>query len=250
MNTINLEEPTLLFDENDHRIFWLGIDEDTVFRCNTYLICDQKQSVIIDPGGRNSFDWVKQRVEQVLPAAEVSGLVLCHQDPDVAASMVQWLQVNPDIQIIASPRAKVLLPYFGAEEFRYFDVEAEPEFSMASSSLQFIPAPFLHSPMAIATFDQASGFLFTGDVFAAIDADWSLFVKDFEAHKNKMNLFHIEYMASNIATNGFVNAIDDLPITAMLPQHGSIIPQQFVADAKDYMRDLECGLDILYPELS
>jgi flavorubredoxin len=57
-------------------------------------------------------------------------------------------------------------------------------------------------------------------------------------------------MASNIAASGFVHKIEDLPIQAILPQHGSIIPPDMVADALRYLKNLQCGTDILYPELS
>jgi flavorubredoxin len=64
-----------------------------------------------------------------------------------------------------------------------------------------------------------------------------------------LDLFHKDYMASNIATRGFVNRIKGLPIRAILPQHGSIIVGEDVARALDYLATLKCGLDIIYPEL-
>jgi hypothetical protein len=56
-------------------------------------------------------------------------------------------------------------------------------------------------------------------------------------------------MASNAAARGFVNRLDGVPIDAILPQHGSIIGSGHVADALDYLRELECGTDVLYPDL-
>jgi hypothetical protein len=78
MNTIDLvelgrmfreqyDQPTPLFQDDQHAVYWLGVPEASVFRCNTYLIVDGQEAVIIDPGGHNSFEFIRQRVAQILP---------------------------------------------------------------------------------------------------------------------------------------------------------------------------------------
>ena len=247
---IDTSSPTELFADGDHAIYWLGFSEDTVFRCNTYLIKDGDEAIIVDPGGVGRKPEVQQRVEQLMPADGVKSLIISHQDPDIAGSMKEWLEFNPGIEIISSPRTVVLLPHYGVSDFTLVDIEASPVYRFTSGrQLRFLPAPFLHSPMAFVTFDEVSGFMFTSDIFAAVDAEWQLVVDDFQRHSEKMDLFHMEYMASNAATAGFAETIEDLPITAFLPQHGSIIGQPHVAAAMDYLRNLQCGLDIAYPHL-
>jgi flavorubredoxin len=112
--------------------------------------------------------------------------------------------------------------------------------------LRFIEAPFLHFPGAFTTYDEATRFLFSGDIWAALDLDWTLVAEDFSDHPSRMDLFHIDYMASNAAARGFVNRLHGVQIEAILPQHGSIIPTAHVPAAIDYLRNLRCGLDILY----
>lgn len=246
----DFSRPTVLFEDAGHVVYWLGIDNETAFRCNTYLIADGQEFILVDPGNRSFFSQVKKRVAQIVEPSKVSGLILGHQDPDVAASMVDWLEVNADIKIYASPRANVLLPHYGASDYDFYDTEENPEYVLPSGkSLRFIDAQFLHSPMAIAIYDTDSRYLFSGDIYAAVESNWELVVKDFEAHKESMDLFHIDYMASNIAARGFVKKLDGLSIDAILPQHGSIIPREYVQDALDYLNDLCCGTDVLYPNL-
>ena len=55
-------------------------------------------------------------------------------------------------------------------------------------------------------------------------------------------------MASNKACSGFVDELENYDIKTIAPQHGSVIPEKFVNDAIEYLRELECGLDLLYPE--
>lgn len=246
---VNMDEPTLLYQYNGHAVYWLGITEATVFRCNVYLIIDGTEAILIDPGSRNYFEQVKNRVAQIIKPEQVTGMILCHQDPDVAASMIDWLQIAPQCTVFTSPRAQVLLPHFGAQDYSWQDIESEPTYQFASGrTLRFITAPFLHSPAAFTTYDETASFLFPGDIWAALMTSWKLTVNDFTEHRALLDIFHMDYMASNIATRGFIEKIDTLSIDAILPQHGSVIPSQWVPDALEYLRTLQCGTDILYPD--
>lgn len=180
----------------------------------------------------------------------IVGLILCHQDPDVAASMYDWLKFKPELKILSSARTNVLLPYYGISEYDFYDVGLvnESKFKFFNGiELQFIEAPFLHFPGAFTTYDPVSKFLFSGDVWAAIDIDFKFIVDNFSDHTLKLDLFHIDYMASNIATRNFAKKLADYNIDSIVPQHGAIIPLQFVDDAIEYLKDLRCGLDIIYP---
>lgn len=249
--TLDLDRPTLLFESDHHAVYWLGITEETTFRCNVYLITDGDEGIIIDPGSRIYFEQVRSRVAQVMAPERLSAMVLCHQDPDVAASMVDWLTTNPKMTVITSPRAHVLLPHYGVTDYTFHDIEQTPQYTFASGNrLRFITAPFLHSPAAFASYDEASRCLFSGDIWAAITTDWTLAVEDFEAHALNMDMFHMDYMASNIAARGFAAKLNELEIAAILSQHGSIIGPEHVPAALDYLRSLRCGTDIAYPDLS
>lgn len=247
---VDMEQPTLLYSSAGHKIYWLGITDVTAFRCNSYLICDGHETILVDPGSKSHFQQVRQRVAQILPPAQVSGMILCHQDPDVAASMTDWLEVNPSMCVFTTPRTQVLLPHYGRSDYQYYDVTEKPVYTMPSGAeLKFIEAPFLHFPGAFTTYDIRSRYLFSGDIWAALDLDWTLKVTSFEEHVQKMNLFHLDYMASNIAARGYIKRIEDLSVDAILPQHGSIISSEHVPAALDYLRNLRCGTDIIYSTL-
>ena len=248
---IELEHTTPLFKEDGHEIYWLGITDNTAFRCNTYLIKDGDEFFLVDPGNRSFFQQVKSRVEQITDAKNISGIILCHQDPDVAASMVDWLDFKSDITIYSSTRANVLLPHYGKSDYNFYDIVENDLFTFKSGrQIKFIEAPFLHFPGAFTTYDITSKFLFSGDIFAALDTSWQLVVDDFEQHQDNLDLFHIDYMASNIAARGYVRRLDGLDIEAILPQHGSIIARKDIVNALEYLKNLQCGLDITYSDLS
>lgn len=247
---LDLERPTVLYDDGRHGVYWIGITDETAFRCNTYLIRDGDQALLVDPGNRGFFEQVRSRVGQLMPPEEVTGLILCHQDPDVAASMVDWLDLNPKLEVISTARTHVLLPHYGRARYPAVEVrEASARKLPSGGELRFIEAPFLHFPGAFATYDATSKVLFSGDVWAALDVQWRLVVDDFEMHVPAMDLFHLDYMASNVASRGFAKKLVGLDIEAIAPQHGSIIPRRYVPRDLEYLDKLRCGLDIVYADL-
>jgi flavorubredoxin len=247
----DLSQPTALFVAADHAVYWLGIDEGTSFRTNSYLIVDGRQSYVVDPGNRSFFEQTVARVAQVVDPKSVTGLILCHEDPDVAGSLTEWLDLNPSLKVLASPRTHVLLPHYGQGDYPAVAAgESQPVTLPGGGHLRFVDAPFLHFAGAIATYDSRSRFLLSGDIWAAVDVEQLLVVGDFEAHRPKLDLFHLDYMASNIAARGFVRRLKGLTIRAILPQHGPIIGPRHIAAAVDYLANLRCGLDLIYADLA
>ncbi len=248
--TVDTKEPVLLYESQGHKIYWLGIEEETAFRCNVYLIEDGEEFLIVDPGSRLYHEELKKRIATIVDPKKITGLILSHQDPDVASSMIDWIDINGDVTIITSGRTNVLLPYYGRKDYNFYNISGSGEYKFKSSrTLKFVEAPFLHFPGAYTTLDMTSHMLFSGDIWAALDIEWNLVVNDFQSHKQNMDLFHLDYMASNVAARGFVRNIEKEEVEAILPQHGSIINGDDVAEAFDYLRNIQCGLDIIYPDL-
>jgi flavorubredoxin len=247
---IDTDSPVLLYDSDTHKIWWIGIEEESVFRCNVYLIEDEGEYILVDPGSILYHNEVKKRVAMIVEPQKVEGIILCHQDPDIASSIVEWIDIKKDIKIITSNRTNVLLPYYGRSKYNFYDISEHKNYTFKSGRvLKFIEAPFLHFPGAFTTLDLTTNMLFSGDIWAALDIKWNLVVDDFEQHKQNMDLFHIDYMVSNIATRGFAQKIEHEKIDAILPQHGSIINKNYIEDAIKYLKNLKCGLDIVYADL-
>lgn len=248
--TVDTKETVLLYESNEHKIYWMGIEEETAFRCNVYLIQDGEEYILVDPGSRIYHDELKTRVSTIVAPDKISGIILCHQDPDVAASMVDWLGLNKDITIYTSARTNVLLPYYGVADYDFYNISEEGEYKFKSGRIiKFIESPFLHFPGAFTTLDMTANMLFSGDIWAALDINWNLVVSDFEVHTSNMDLFHVDYMASNVASRGYAKKIENEKIDAILPQHGSIINTGDVPKAIEYLENLQCGLDIIYSDL-
>jgi flavorubredoxin len=250
---IDFSCPVELYDDPGHRLFWVGSQEDSPFRCNAYLLVDGDTHVLFDPGSQfHHYDQVRERVGRIVPPDSITHIVVHHQDPDLCDSLPAWIEENPNVVLVCTPRTRILLPYYGfRRDVAWLDISPVDNTVLelpSGKALAFITSPFLHFPEACVTFDEASGFLLSSDIGAAIEDDWQLIVSDWEAHWRTMVPFHVFYMASNRAMRGFLDKIDPFPISAILPQHGSVIPGPFVREALKRLRELPCGIDLLYPQ--
>jgi flavorubredoxin len=249
---IDYKDPVVLYASPGHSVWWVGSREDTPFRCNAYLMKDGDTTILFDPGSQYwHFDQVKERVSKICDPERITYIVVHHQDPDLCDSLPAWLQMNPNATLVCTPRTRVLLPYYGFDyDINWLDVSPNDSTVIelpSGKALAFITSPFLHFPEACVTFDEATGYLFSSDIGAAIEQEWRLVIDDWEAHWKAMVPFHVFYMANNRALRGFIQKIDPFPITNLLPQHGSIIPKPFVRKALARLRELPCGIDLLYP---
>jgi flavorubredoxin len=124
------------------------------------------------------------------------------------------------------------------------DCEPSPGFK-----LKIVPAHFLHSEGQINVYDPISKILFTGDIGAAMlpmeknDA----YVDHFAGHIPYIKRFHRRYMCSNKAIHCWLATIADLDIAMIAPQHGPIYRGAAVPDFLNWLKDLQCGIDIMQP---
>lgn len=247
---VDVDGAVPLFRGEGREVYWIGSVEETQFRCNAYLLRAGDDAVLIDPGSRHHVGQVRDRVAQVLEPRRVTHIVVHHQDPDLCASIPDWLALNPAIRVLTHSRAAVLIHHYGFDAAKIDNIDGGTVTLRDGRELRFIAAPFMHFPGAFVTYDPVSRYVFSGDIFAALSGDWQLLVDDLESHLGFMELFHIDYMAGNKALRGFVRSIDGLEIAAFLPQHGSIIRGRDVPRALRWLEGLQCGLDIIYPHLS
>ncbi len=247
------KEPVPLFNKDGHEIYWVGAATTTTLRNNIYLIKDGIECIIVDCGSRGDFENTVSRIKQIAPIEYVTKIFANHQDPDVTSGIIDWLNLNPDIEVITSPFINIFIEHYtGKDGYKYFNTELNPKLTLSSGAvLEFISSPFMHSPGAVTIYDHKAKVLFSGDIWAAIAIEWDLVMQGkFQDHIEFMDFFHKEYMSSNRATRNFLAKLKNKPLDAIFPQHGSIITgKENIQSALRYIRDLKCGVDFI-PEVS
>ncbi len=71
---VDLSQPTLLCNQDGHKVYWLGINHQTAFRCNAYLIHSGDHYVLVDPGSPCHMAQMQQRVAQIVDPACISAV--------------------------------------------------------------------------------------------------------------------------------------------------------------------------------
>ena len=138
---------------------------------NAYVLLDEK-SVLFDTA-----DWAVGRqfienIQAVLDGRPLDYLVINHVEPDHAASIEEILLRWPEVKVITSPKAVILLHQFGfsfadgqIEEVREGDTRC-----FGKHTIAFVAAPMVHWPEAMVSFDTTNGVLFSADAFGSFRA--------------------------------------------------------------------------------
>jgi diguanylate cyclase (GGDEF)-like protein len=229
------------------RIWWVGhYLPDDVFQCHAYLIENGDQSVLIDPGSELTFRHTLRKIKEVTSFDNIRYFVCHHQDPDITAAMrdIDTMVTRDDALLVTHWRAAALLKHYGLKMPFWQVEEHEWRLELSDRTLEFIFTPYMHFPGAFCTFDRASGILFSSDIFGGFTEEWSLFARD-ESYFENIRPFHEHYMPSQeILLHGMLT-LEQYPIKAIAPQHGSIIAGALVPFMINKLKTLQCGLYLM-----
>ena len=223
---------------------------------NQFMVIDNGKTMLLDPGGDLTYMPLTIAVSQFINTRKLDYIFASHQDPDIISSIDRWL-MNTNCKVLISKLWGRFLPHLissfmgnnGADiQSRIIEID-DPGIRMdlGNNQLFFIPAHFLHSVGNFQVYDPVSKILFSGDMGASIlDFEDSIFVDDFESHKDSMQEFHERYMVSNKVTALWANMVRGLDVEMIVPQHGKAFKgKEIINQFLDWSEDLECGVDLL-----
>jgi diguanylate cyclase (GGDEF)-like protein len=226
------------------RVWWVGQAlPDDRFQCHVYLIEHGDQSVLLDPGSVLTFAQTLRKIEEVIPFNHIRYFVCHHQDPDITACLplIDQISARRDAVILSHWRAIALLKHYGLGLPLSCVEERGWQLDLGGRMLKFVFTPYLHFPGAFCTFDQTSGLLFSSDIFGGFTDDFHLVAQD-ESQFDGVRVFHEHYMPSREILFNTLTKLEKLPITAIAPQHGSIIPANLVGFYFNQLKNTDCGL--------
>ena len=238
-------------------VFWVGAGDlnlKTQLNCNPYLIIDNGEAVLIDPGSPLDFAQVLNNVRKIVSIDQLRYIVLQHQDPDFCASTPLFEQHGFRGQIATHWRAANLIQFYGVKSVFYLVDEQEWQLKFGNErDLTFISTPYLHFSGAIATYDPQNNVLFSSDLFGAFSGQASLYADEWpnNSYMEAMLSFHENYMPSNKNLRPVMEKFSKMKINLIAPQHGSIIRQD-IPGYISALQELECGsfLTPIHHELS
>ena len=247
-----MDKSTILYDDGTHKCVMFSFDdethEDAFLSVNQYLIVQHGAAMLIDPGSEAIFDELYDAVSKFVAVENIKYIFLSHQDPDVSGSIAQWA-VSTNAKFIMSSLWVRFMSHYGFSQMNRVmslgDHGAQLKFG--EDSVKFIPAHFLHSPGNFSVYDAKSKILFSGDIGAAMlnAPKTGKKVEDFEEHKEHLLGFHKRYMGSNRLCRAWVKEIEKVKVQKIAPQHGFVFEEGDVKLFLEWLKNLECGSDLL-----
>ena len=242
-----------LFNDGSHRcIAFSDLVPGHGVQSNQFLIIDNEQSIVLDPGGQLTFSALTLGLRDYIDPTHLSYIFASHQDPDIIASLESWITRTEAIVVCSKLWARFfphLIPNYMGDKLsdRFISVEDPGQIlSLGASQLKIIPAHFLHSVGNFQIYDPVSKILFTGDMGASIvDEGPDQPVDDFDKHIPSMKGFHQRYMVNNKACQLWVNMVRQLDISMIVPQHGCPFTGENIPLFLSWIAGLECGTDLL-----
>lgn len=137
---------------------------------NSYLLLDKK-TVLFD-----TVDWSVGRqfldnIEYLLDGRKLDYMVINHVEPDHAASIEEILIRYPEVKVVSTEKAFMLMTQFGFQaEERKVQVKEMDSISFGKHEIIFVEAPMVHWPEAMVSYDKTDKILFSADAFGSFGA--------------------------------------------------------------------------------
>ncbi len=239
-----------IFEEGRHK--WAAVARDPekpgyLIDTNEYLIINQGEGLLTDPGGSEIFHAVFAAISAEFDPGRIIALFASHQDPDIISSLALWLDFNPELKCHMSWLWNSFVPHFGGNDTTFVDIPDEgSEIALGNLTLQAVPAHYLHSSGNFHLHDPKAKILFCGDVGAALlpEGEDGLFVRHFDGHIRHARGFHRRWMGSNAAKRDWCERVAKMDIDMLCPQHGAIYQGENVMRFINWFDELEVGTAI------
>ncbi len=232
------------------RVWWVGsLLEHDRFQCHVYLIEQGDQSVLIDPGSALTAPEVIRKIDEVVGVRNVRWLVCSHADPDIIGALpaLEAHGLHPGARIVTHWRDEALIVHSGTR-LPFWRIERHQwRLALEDRTLRFVFTPYLHFAGAFVTFDEATGTLFSSDLFGGFDAERALYAET-ASYFDAIRSYHEHYMPSREILAHAMGQLRELPLERIAPQHGQVIPQPLIAPIMDQLETLECGIYLLSRE--
>jgi len=214
-------------------IFWVGaVDWDrrlfdslmplpTGTSYNAYLIKGSEKTALLDTVDPTMSDLL---LSQLADVPSVDYVVSHHAEQDHSGSIPLILQKYPQAKVIATSKAKDLLPdHLGIAPDRLMIVADGDTLSLGDKTLKFVYTPWVHWPETMCTYLPQDRILFSCDFFGSHLATSALFSEDDDFVIEAVKSYYATIMMPfRLAIQKNLEKIKGLDIELIAPSHGPI----------------------------
>jgi len=220
-------------------------------QANQFLIVDEQQGAIIDPGGNVAYNELLLNINRFFPPNKLTEILASHADPDIIASLDRWM-TSTQATLYISRLWERFAPHFckpGKTAGRIVGIpDAGMRIPLGRSEIVALPAHFMHAEGNFQFWDPVSRILYSGDLGVSLgtSADAAKPITSLAPNLHRMEGFHRRYMVSQKVLKLWAHmARQLLPIRMIVPQHGAPLTGPAVQEFIDWIETLSCGIDHL-----
>ncbi len=189
---------------------------------NSYVILDEKIAVM-DTADAHVLDQWEKNLLEALDGRKPDYLIVQHLEPDHSAGIEKIATMFPEMQLVGTAGTARMLPQFTDSDLsgRFQTVKEGDEISLGSHTLTFIPAPMVHWPEVMMTYEKSEKVFFSADGFGKFgtwdaDEDWAC-----EARRYYFGIVG-KYGAS---VQNVLKKAANLDIAVIAPLHGPVLTE-------------------------
>lgn len=206
-------------------IWWIGyIDSNIQCSHNPFLLIDNDEAVLINPGSRadEHYRMVREKVSMLIDPNQIRHIVILDNEPGRCASVPLFEKAaDRDVKIYAPSPAARAVTYYGCKHPVIGLDEGDSIILRSGRTLDFFATPGLPAAGMGVLYDEITASAFTGNVIGQMTDEWNLYA----APRGWESLipFRPEVPASKKALLLALNKIERLSPDRICPQCGPII---------------------------
>lgn len=217
-----------------------GLRNGTTY--NAFLIRGQRTALIDTSHAKFRDSWLPQLQALIDPRA-IDHLVVSHTEPDHSGLVADLLELNPDLEVVASKVAINYLEHQVHRPFRSRAVKSGDSLDLGCTDggttdhrLEFVSAPNLHWPDTIFSYDHGTGVLYSCDAFGLHYCSDEVFDSDPGAIAPDFRFYYDCLMGPN--ARSVLQALKRLealpPVTTVATGHGPLLRHHLALWLGDY----------------
>lgn len=220
--------------EIGNNVYYVGINDNDIdlfenvysvpegVSYNSYLIMDEKVTLLDTVDVRKSDEWLK-KIDESLNGKKIDYLVVSHVEPDHSSNIQAITEKYPDVTLVGNQKTfQFLSQFFNINSnIKKQEVKEGDVLDIGSHKLQFFMAPMVHWPEVMFTYEETEKVLFSADGFGKFgaldtDEDWAC-----EARRYYFNICG-KYGAQ---VQNLLKKASALDIKTICPLHGPILKE-------------------------
>ena len=223
-----------------------GLEKGTTY--NSYVIKGKEKTVLIDTSHEKFEQLYMETLASVVEDAETIDYIVCsHTEPDHSGLIKRVLERAPDATVVGTKVCLAFLDNLVQKEFKKLVVKGGDVLELGEGrQLKFIPAPNLHWPDTMFSYDTESELAFTCDAFGAHYCTKNVFDEDLPKLMPHFSFYYECLMKPN--ARSVLTALrkceaDGVKLSTVCTGHGPILQRNSEELIGDYKKWSEKALE-------